>query len=64
MKTESLVLSLCSLFLACPGLLYAEETGQDEPTFGGPSGVSGEQCDSEDILDAFRVDNRKLIMYN
>jgi porin len=34
----------------------------DEDTFGGPSGVTGEQSDAEDLLDAYRADNRKVLL--
>jgi porin len=47
---------LCCSFLVFPALSHA----QDSQTFGGPSGVTGEERDIREILDAYRVDNRKL----
>ena len=53
---------LCGLLTLVPGLLHGDEEVLDEPVFGGPSGVSGELRDVEDVLNAFRVDNRKLAL--
>ena len=36
------------------------ENGDPAGTFGGPSGVTGEQRDIQEILDAYRIDNRKI----
>ena len=55
-------LILC-LGLLLPLILLAnDEQTVDKPEsiIGGPSGVTGEQRDVEEILNAFRVDNRKL----
>ena len=43
------------------GLAAQQSTAPSSPvTFGGPSGVTGEQRDIEELLDAYRVDNRKV----
>lgn len=49
--------------LLAPLCLAAEEStegGVESETFGGPAGVPKEQQDIEDVLNAFRVDNREL----
>ena len=54
-----------TLILLLPLCLMADESAVNEEsieTFGGPSGVSREQQDIEDVLNAFRVDNRNLYL--
>jgi porin len=56
----------CLVLMLVPLTLAAEEKGPDAPAepsdsgFGGPSGVQAEQNAIEDILNAFRADERKL----
>ena len=57
-----------ALLLAFPLCgLAQDQAGEAAPNnaytaFGGPSGVTREQQDIEDLLDAFRTDNRMLAL--
>jgi porin len=54
---------LIRLLLLAPLGLQAQGAGDSvDDAFGGPAGVSREQLDIEDLLDAFRTDNRKLAL--
>jgi len=59
MKRSSKTVTLIFLILAGQ-LAWSDEP--DAPTLGGPSGVSGELDQAEDLLDAYRVDNRELVL--
>lgn len=50
------------LLLSIPIVAAAagDHPGRQAETFGGPSGVTGEQRDIEELLDSYRVDNREL----
>ena len=53
------------LVLSLPLTVFAAEeaaTDAKSETFGGPSGVTGEERANEDIRNAFRVDNRKIYL--
>ncbi len=52
-----LILTLLPLSLTAEEM-PANQTQDDDTTFGGPAGVSREQQDIADLLDAYRVDNR------
>jgi len=59
MKRSSNTITLIFLILAAPPA-WSDEP--DDPTLGGPSGVTGELDQAEDILDAYRIDNRELAL--
>ena len=60
---RSLAFLVLLLFpLTLPGQEGVGAADEADTAFGGPSGVSREQQDIEDLLDAFRTDNRKLAM--
>jgi porin len=59
-KLVVLALSMAPLCLQAQSRDHAEERA--DTAFGGPAGVTREQQDIEDLLDAFRADNRKLAL--
>ena len=59
MKRSSKIVILIFLILAAQ-LAWSDEP--DAPTLGGPSGVSGELGQAENILDAYRIENRELAL--
>jgi porin len=56
------VLWLCLIGFSAGLAAQQSVSPPDEDIFGGPSGVTGEQSDAEDILDAYRADNRELLL--
>ena len=59
------ILVLLALLLPASALRAQDNDGdsvESDTAFGGPAGVSREQQDIEDVLDAFRTDNRKLAL--
>lgn len=60
MKYLSALLLL--LFPLVLGAQDAQSRGKEDTAFGGPSGVSREQQDIEDVLNAFRTDNRTMAL--
>jgi porin len=70
MSIEISVRRILGRFSLLPGLvclsaaLAAQEpaVSPDEEPFGGPSGVAGEQDAIEDLLEAYRVDNRRIYL--
>ena len=59
MKRSSKIVILIFLILAAR-VAWSDEP--EVPTLGGPSGVSGELRQAENILDAYRIDNRELAL--
>jgi porin len=63
MRAIALVLLLAfPLYGLTQNLAGENATNASDTAFGGPSGVTREQQDIEDLLDAYRTDNRKLVM--
>lgn len=58
-----LACSLLTLIVVPVAVLAAEPVSDDHSAaLGGPSGVSGEQRETEEILEAYRRDNRKIYL--
>lgn len=62
MRLLPLLLFLIPLCATAQEPPRGDSIGDKDTAFGGPSGVSLEQQDVEELLDAFRRDNRKLVM--